>query len=172
MQIGVESKSISIRSMFVQPTPLLPPRLTGPFSNPVAPSFFGILHVQISRSIDNLCELGGLALLLELAVVGIAAANGWNVVSVPEKVAERSSETCHASVICPSPFLPRCPSIFTSPPTTTSYLRRHCQLTFLRSHTEGDREIEDEPTAEHSGNWFDGHCEVEEETVKGCLLEF
>ena len=50
-----------------------------------APSVPGILHLQFTVSLSDLCELVGGTLLLELSVESIALADSWDMVSVPAK---------------------------------------------------------------------------------------
>lgn len=49
------------------------------------PGVPGILHLQSVVSLSDLCDVVGGSLLLELSVVGIALADSWDVVSVPDE---------------------------------------------------------------------------------------
>ena len=51
-----------------------------------SPGVPGILHLQCTIPLVDLCELVGGALLLELSVESIALADSWDVVPVPSKM--------------------------------------------------------------------------------------
>lgn len=53
------------------------------------PRVSGILHLQSTVSLSDLCDVVGGSLLLKLSVVGIALADSWDVVSVPGRTIRR-----------------------------------------------------------------------------------